>query len=56
MFPGIRANPNKGTPGFDGGLNSAILRYSGAAETDPTTAQPTYLIPMNEVDLHVSEW
>jgi len=34
----IRAEPNIGSVGFDGGLNSAILRYSGAAEVDPTTS------------------
>ncbi|KAJ7097240.1 laccase [Mycena belliarum] len=33
----IRADPNLGTQGFDGGLNSAILRYVGAAKVDPTT-------------------
>ena len=33
----IRANPNVGTVGFDGGVNSAILRYFGAAIADPTT-------------------
>ncbi|KAF8959648.1 Cupredoxin [Flammula alnicola] len=33
----IRANPNVGTKNFAGGLNSAILRYSGADAVDPTT-------------------
>jgi iron transport multicopper oxidase len=33
----IRAQPNTGNTTFDGGLNSAILRYSGAPVTDPTT-------------------
>ncbi|PPR01726.1 hypothetical protein CVT24_001600 [Panaeolus cyanescens] len=33
----IRANPNLGTRGHDGGLNSAILRYVGAPIADPTT-------------------
>ncbi|KAF8962469.1 laccase [Flammula alnicola] len=33
----IRANPNVGTTGFTGGLNSAILRYSGADAVDPAT-------------------
>ncbi|KZP20931.1 multicopper oxidase [Athelia psychrophila] len=48
----IRANPNLGTTGFDGGLNSAILRYSGAnATADPTTNQTTSVIPLIEADL-----
>ncbi|KAH9946367.1 phenoloxidase [Epithele typhae] len=34
----IRANPNKGTIGFENGYNSAILRYEGAPEEEPTTA------------------
>ncbi|KAF9563631.1 hypothetical protein CPC08DRAFT_824885 [Agrocybe pediades] len=33
----IRANPNAGTTGFAGGLNSAILRYWGAPNADPAT-------------------
>ncbi|KAK1220188.1 hypothetical protein PQX77_017070 [Marasmius sp. AFHP31] len=35
----IRANPNpeSGIPGFDGGINSAILRYKGAPDEEPTT-------------------
>ncbi|KAF9477937.1 laccase [Pholiota conissans] len=33
----IRALPNVGTQGFDGGVNSAILRYYGADDVDPTT-------------------
>ncbi|KAF9037466.1 laccase [Panaeolus papilionaceus] len=33
----IRANPNNGNRGHDGGLNSAILRYAGAPVQDPTT-------------------
>lgn len=48
----IRANPNVGTTGFDGGINSAILRYSGSNVTaDPTTNQTTSVIPMAETDL-----
>jgi len=34
---GIRANPNRGTPGFVGNINSAILRYNGAPLVNPTT-------------------
>jgi iron transport multicopper oxidase len=33
----IRANPNIGTRGFAGGINSAILRYQGAPAIDPNT-------------------
>ncbi|KAJ4465397.1 laccase 1 [Lentinula edodes] len=35
----IRANPNNGHSGFTGGINSAILRYSGAPVADPVTTQ-----------------
>lgn len=48
----IRADPDLGTTGFDGGLNSAILRYSGSNSTaDPTTNQTTSVIPLVEADL-----
>lgn len=48
----IRANPNLGTTGFDGGLNSAILRYSGANTTaDPTSDQTTSVTPLVEANL-----
>ncbi|KAJ3563162.1 hypothetical protein NP233_g9118 [Leucocoprinus birnbaumii] len=51
----VRALPNTGGNGlnttFDGGLNSAILRYQGAPIADPTTQQqpPHKLL---ETDLH----
>ncbi|KAG6917344.1 hypothetical protein DXG01_002915 [Tephrocybe rancida] len=48
----IRANPNRGSPGFDGGRNSAILRYAGAPERDPTTTQTSSTKPLKEVNLH----
>lgn len=48
----VRANPNRGTTGFVGGLNSAILRYSGAAVADPTTSQTPFSNPMLETNLH----
>ncbi|KAG6916139.1 laccase, multicopper oxidase, benzenediol:oxygen oxidorectuctase [Tephrocybe rancida] len=48
----IRANPNRGSPGFDGGRNSAILRYKGAPNALPTTTQPKSVIPLKEVNLH----
>ena len=48
----IRALPN--TPGstFAGGLNSAILRYSGASSQDPTTNHSTSVMPLLEQNLH----
>ena len=51
----IRANPsftNAGGQGFAGAINSAILRYVGAPESDPTTSQTPSVIPLNESDLH----
>ncbi|GLB41438.1 putative multicopper oxidase family protein [Lyophyllum shimeji] len=48
----IRANPDlRGLPGFDGGRNSAILRYAGAPVADPTTNY-TSTNPLKEVNLH----
>nr|BAI66142.1 laccase [Pleurotus salmoneostramineus] len=47
----IRANPNLGTTGFAGGINSAILRYRGAANADPTTSATTSTSPLLETDL-----
>nr|ACZ58368.1 laccase [Cerrena sp. WR1] len=47
----IRANPNLGTTGFDNGINSAILRYSGANETEPTTTQTTATAALSEASL-----
>ncbi|CAK5265814.1 unnamed protein product [Mycena citricolor] len=49
----IRANPSTGPTGFDGGINSAILRYSGAKHVEPTTSQDASVNGLvNEVDLH----
>ncbi|KAG5652312.1 Acyl-coenzyme A oxidase 2 [Sphagnurus paluster] len=48
----VRANPNLGTTGFSGGLNSAILRYAGAPVADPTTPLVTSTNPMLETNLH----
>ncbi|KAF9473147.1 laccase [Pholiota conissans] len=47
----VRALPNVGSQGFDGGINSAILRYSGASEIDPVT-NSTSSNPMVETNLH----
>jgi iron transport multicopper oxidase len=35
----VRANPNNGPTGFLDGINSAILRYTGAADSDPVSTQ-----------------
>ncbi|EAU90667.2 laccase 2 [Coprinopsis cinerea okayama7 len=48
----VRANPNIGTTGFVGGVNSAILRYVGASNTDPTTTQTPFSNPLLETNLH----
>jgi iron transport multicopper oxidase len=48
----IRANPNAGTKGFVGGVNSAILRYLLAPNSDPTTTQSPNSSPLLETNLH----
>lgn len=51
---GIRALPNTASlAGFDNGLNSAILRYSGAPDQDPTTTQTPSVNPLLEQNLQV---
>ncbi|KAJ7100468.1 laccase [Mycena epipterygia] len=47
----VRANPNLGIPGFEGGINSAILRYEGAPKVEPTT-NSTGTTPLVETALH----
>ncbi|KAI0637269.1 phenoloxidase [Trametes polyzona] len=47
----IRAAPPTGTTGFANGINSAILRYDGAAPVEPTTEQGTSKKPLKETDL-----
>nr|AID59415.1 laccase 7 precursor [Cerrena sp. HYB07] len=47
----VRANPNLGTTGFTGGINSAILRYKGAPVAEPTTTQTTSTKPLQEPNL-----
>nr|BBB89276.1 laccase [Grifola frondosa] len=47
----IRADPNVGNTGFDNGINSAILRYSGAEDADPTSNQTTSVAALDEADL-----
>ena len=51
----IRANPSftvTNGQGFAGAINSAVLRYVGAPESDPTTSQTPSVMPLNESDLH----
>ncbi|KAJ7455652.1 laccase [Mycena galericulata] len=48
----IRTVANGGTAGFDNGINSAILRYVGAADVDPSTNATTSVAPLVETDLH----
>ena len=54
---GIRANPGSGAQGFLGGINSAILRYSGAPIADPgfSLVGPLSLSPLRETNLHVRD-
>ncbi|KAH9853245.1 laccase [Lenzites betulinus] len=47
----IRALPSAGTVSFSGGVNSAILRYSGASEVEPTTEEVTSTNPLVESSL-----
>ncbi|KAF5364359.1 hypothetical protein D9756_001110 [Leucocoprinus leucothites] len=48
----IRALPDSGwnglEKGFDGGVNSAILRYTGAPDQEPTTSEQSIKIPLDE--------
>ena len=48
----IRANPDHGTVNFTGGINSAILRYSGAEPVEPNvTVAPPLVNELREQDL-----
>ncbi|RXW17574.1 hypothetical protein EST38_g8286 [Candolleomyces aberdarensis] len=47
----IRADPNLGTDGFAGGINSAILRYAGAPVREPTTDRVPFNNPLLETRL-----
>ena len=40
--------PDGGPGGFDGAINSAIMRYDGSPKTDPTTSQIKSVIPLKE--------
>jgi iron transport multicopper oxidase len=48
----IRALPNIGPVGFDGGVNSAILRYVGAKKVEPATPLVAPRNPLIEANLH----
>ncbi|KAJ6537396.1 laccase [Mycena vulgaris] len=48
----IRSVANGGTAGFANGINSAILRYVGAAVVDPVTNATTATLPLVETNLH----
>ncbi|PFH45264.1 multicopper oxidase [Amanita thiersii Skay4041] len=52
----IRALPNKGvnklSSGFDGGVNSAILRYKGATRREPQSMPKQNPVMLQETDLH----
>ncbi|KAF5354773.1 hypothetical protein D9756_005749 [Leucocoprinus leucothites] len=50
-----RALPNIGPKGFDNGVNSAILRYSEASDSDPTSTQTPNSNPLVETNLHPLE-
>lgn len=50
-----RAGLDGGIPGYEGGINSAILRYAGAKSVDPTTSIITNVKPLAEADLHPRE-
>ena len=47
----IRAQPSLGISTFTGGLNSAILRYSGAPKSDPASRLIPGRVPMDEGQL-----
>ncbi|KAK0225280.1 laccase lcc5 [Armillaria fumosa] len=51
IFVGIRANPNVGETGYNNGINSAILRYSGADDVEPQSYISSGVLPLNETDL-----
>ncbi|KAH7891011.1 laccase [Phlebopus sp. FC_14] len=48
----VRALSNHPNQTFDGGQSSAILRYEGAPEQDPTTQPGPYVLPYNESAIH----
>ncbi|EGN96932.1 laccase [Serpula lacrymans var. lacrymans S7.3] len=51
----IRALPSRGDPSFEDGHNSAVLRYRGAPEEEPTNKTWNLNLPLNESYLHSLE-
>ena len=48
----IRALSSQPDQTFDGGQSSAILRYAGAPEQEPTTEHGPYVLPYEEGNVH----
>ncbi|KAG1895893.1 laccase [Suillus fuscotomentosus] len=48
----VRALPNTANANYSGGLNTAILRYKGAPEADPTTPNVSATNQLQESNLH----
>ena len=48
----IRALSNHPNQTFEGGQSSAIFRYTGAPEQDPTTEHGPYVLPYSESNAH----
>ncbi|KAG1759871.1 laccase [Suillus placidus] len=48
----VRSLPDTPNATYDGGMNSAILRYKGAPRADPTTVNTTSTNPLQETNLH----
>ncbi|KAG2035309.1 laccase [Suillus americanus] len=48
----VRSLPNLTHASFEGGMNSAILRYQGAPNADPTTVYTTPKNELKETNLH----
>ncbi|KAG1888632.1 laccase [Suillus subluteus] len=48
----VRSLPNLVNASYAGGTNSAILRYQGAPNVDPTTVNTTSATPLKETELH----
>ena len=48
----IRAKSSHSNQTFDGGQSSAILRYGGAPEQEPTTEHGPYVLPYDESNIH----
>ncbi|KAK0207898.1 laccase 2 [Desarmillaria ectypa] len=51
----IRAQPSIGNLGFENGINSAVLRYEGADDSEPTTSMQSHIVSIREAELHPLE-